>query len=346
MNTALTIVLTVLLFGILIFLHEFGHFITAKMFHIRVNEFALGMGPQLFHFKKGETTYSLRAFPIGGFCAMEGEDEESSEPDSFGAQNVWKRIIVVCAGAVMNLLLGLLLMLLLLVQQDNFLSTTITGVGDAITSEEVLKPGDNITAVNGYMVLDDYDFNYAMSRYGGAPMTFTVVRDGEKMVIEDVTIDPSKITGEGNGFVLYVKPIPRTFFTVLDQTWRYVVSIARVVWGGLVDLVTGNVGLDAMSGPIGTAEIIGEAAVSGKTLLESLNNLMWIMALITVNLGVFNLLPVPALDGGRLLFLLIEAICRKPVPAKYEGWVHMAGFVLLMGLMVVVAFNDIFKLFA
>lgn len=345
MNTALTIVLTVLLFGILIFLHEFGHFITAKMFGIRVNEFALGMGPKLWSFTRGETEYTLRPFPIGGFCAMEGEDEESSDPRAFGSQKVWKRIIVVCAGAVMNLLLGLVLMGVLLVQQESYLSTTITGVGSAVTSSQELQKGDRITAVNGYAVLNDYDFNYAISRYGGEAMTFTVERGGEKLVIDNVVIDPEKITGKDDGYAFFVQPIPRTVGSVLDQTWRYVVSIARVVWGGLMDMITGNVGLDAMSGPIGTAEIIGEAATSGKTLLESLNNLMWIMALITVNLGIFNLLPVPALDGGRLLFLVVEAIFRKPVPAKYEGWVHMAGFVLLMGLMLVVAFNDIVKLF-
>ncbi len=346
MSTAVTILLTVLLFGILIFLHEFGHFFTAKLFGIRVNEFALGMGPKLFSFTRGETEYSLRPFPIGGYCAMEGEDEESDDPKAFGAQKAWKRIIVVVAGAVMNLLLGLLLLAFLLVQKEQYLSNTITGIGDAVISEEALLPGDTITAVNGYRVLCDYDFNYAMSRYGGSAMTFTVERGGEKVTVENVTIDPEKITGKDNGFVFYVKPIPRTFFSVLDQTWRYAVSIARVVWGGLIDLITGNVGLDAMSGPIGTAEIIGEAAQSGSNLMESLNNLLWIMALLTINLGVFNLLPIPALDGGRLLFLVYEAIFRKPVPAKYEGFVHMIGFVLLMGLMVVVAFNDIVKLFA
>ncbi len=346
MSTAVTILLTVLLFGILIFLHEFGHFFTAKLFGIRVNEFALGMGPKLFSFTRGETEYSLRPFPIGGYCAMEGEDEDSSDPKAFGAQAAWKRIIVVAAGAIMNLLLGLLLLAFLLVQKEQYLSNTITGVGDAVVSEQKLLPGDTITAVNGYAVLCDYDFNYAMSRYGGAPMTFTVKRDGEKVTIQNVVIDTEKITGKDNGFVFYVKPIPRTFGSVLDQTWRYAVSIARVVWGGLIDLITGNVGLDAMSGPIGTAEVIGQAAQAGTTFMESLNNLLWIMALLTVNLGIFNLLPVPALDGGRLLFLVFEAIFRKPVPAKYEGLVHMIGFVLLMGLMVVVAFNDILKLFA
>lgn len=347
MNTPLTVILAVLLFGVVIFLHEFGHFITAKMFHIKVNEFALGMGPKLFSFQKGETAYSLRLLPIGGFCAMEGEDDDSKDERAFGRQKVWKRIIVVAAGAIMNILLGFVLMLSLQMQETSYLSPNISGVGAAVTVEDgqELKKGDRITAINGYLVLNDYDVNYALSRYGNEPMTFEVRRSGEKITVSNVSIDFEKMTGKDDGYAFYVEPVKKTFFSVIGQSCSYVVSIGRVVWAGLVDLVTGHYGLDAVSGPIGTAEVIGQAAASGSNFVESLNNLLWIMALITVNLGIFNLLPIPALDGGRLLFLLVEAVRRKPLPAKYEGWVHAAGFVLLIGFMVIVTFNDIWKLF-
>lgn len=347
MSTPVTIILAVLLFGLVIFLHELGHFLTAKMFHIKVNEFALGMGPKLFSFTKGETAYSLRLLPIGGFCAMEGEDGESEDARAFSKQKVWKRIIVVCAGALMNLILGFVLLISLQAQKDSFLSNTITGVGAAVSVEDgySLEEGDQITAINGYFILDDYDVNYALSRYGNEPMTFTVQRGEQRIDVPGVKIDYQKVTGKDDGFAFYVQGIEKNVLTVLDQSARYCVSIGRIVWAGLIDLVTGKYGLDAVSGPIGTAEVIGQAAAAGTNFLESLNNLLWIMALITVNLGIFNLLPVPALDGGRLLFLIIEGIRRKPVPAKYEGWVHAAGFVLLIGFMLVVTFNDIWNLF-
>ena len=346
MSTPVVIVIAVLLFGLVIFLHELGHFLTAKAFGIRVNEFALGMGPKLFSFGKGETKYSLRLLPIGGFCAMEGEDGESEDARAFGRQKVWKRIIVVSAGAIMNILLGFLLMLALEAQQSSYLSTTISGVGSAITVSEghELQSGDHITAINGYWVIDDYDVSFALSRYSASEMTFTVRRNGQKVQVPGVKIDYSKVTGKDDGYAFYVQGVPRTFFTVIGQSAKYVVSIGRIVWAGLIDLVTGKYGLDAVTGPVGTAKIIGEAAAAGSNFLESLNNLIWIMALITVNLGIFNLLPIPALDGGRLLFLIVEAIRRKPVPPKYEGWVHAVGFVLLMLFMAAVAFNDIWNL--
>ena len=346
MNTVVTIVLAILLFGLIIFLHELGHFLTAKAFGVKVNEFALGMGPKIFSFGKKETRYSLRLFPVGGFCAMEGEDGESEDERAFGRQKVWKRIIIVAAGAIMNILLGFLLMMALTVQDDAFKSTTIVATGDAVTVENgAFESGDRVTAINGYHVYNDYDLNFSLSRYSNDPMNFSVVRaNGEKVTLTGVTLDYSKITGKDNGFAFTVQSVPKTFFSVISQSAKSVVSITRLVWASLIDLVTGKYGLDAVSGPVGTAQVIGEAASQGANFLESLNNIIWIMALITVNLGVFNLLPIPALDGGRLLFLVVEGIRRKPIPPKYEGWVHAAGFVILIGFMIIVTFNDVWRL--
>ncbi len=346
MNTVVTVILAILLFGLVIFLHEMGHFLTAKAFGVKVNEFALGMGPKLFSFGKKETRYSLRLLPIGGYCAMEGEDGESEDERAFGRQKVWKRIVIVAAGAIMNILLGFLLMLVQTVQEPSFKSTTISATGDAVTVESgSFESGDRITAINGYRIYNDYDLDFSLSRYASGPMEFSIVRQsGEKVTLSGVKLDVSKLTGKGNGFAFTVQSVPKTFFTVISQSAKSVLSITRLVWASLIDLISGKYGLEAMSGPVGTAQVIGEAASQGANFLESLNNILWIMALITVNLGVFNLLPIPALDGGRLLFLLVEAVRRKPIPAKYEGWVHAAGFVILIGFMLVVTFNDVWRL--
>lgn len=345
-NTVVTIIIAVLLFGVIILIHELGHFTAAKIFGVKVNEFALGMGPTIFHFGKGETKYALRAFPIGGFCAMEGEDEASGDPRAFNNKKVWQRMIIVVAGALMNVVLGFILMVILTAQSDSFKSTTVADVGKAIQVESgaSFQAGDEILSINGYRTFNDYDFNFAISRSGGQSMTFEVKRNGEKIVIEGVTVDFSNV-GEGDAqYAFLVQGIDKNFFTVLEQSAISTVSIVRVVWASFIDLITGKYGFEALSGPVGTAEIIGEAASQGVNFVESLNNVLWIMALITVNLGVFNLLPIPALDGGRLLFLIVEGFRRKPINPKYEGWVHAAGFVLLIGIMIAVTFKDIMNL--
>lgn len=343
MNTVLTIILAVLLFGLIIFVHELGHFLTAKMFGVRVNEFALGMGPRILKFGKKETVYSLRLFPIGGFCAMEGEDGDSDDERAFFRQKVWKRMIIVVAGAVMNIILGFLLMTALTLQEPSYKSTTLNDVGSAVTTEQgAFEPGDKVISINGYRVFNDYDLNFSLSRFQNEKMDFVVQRGNERVTIQGVAIDYAKIGGEEGGYAFLVQPIPKTFFTVISQSGKSVVSIVRLVWASLIDLISGRYGMEAMAGPVGTANIIGEAAAQGQNFMESFNNILWIMALITVNLGVFNILPVPALDGGRLLFLIVEAIRRKPI--KREGLVHAIGFIILIGFMLLVTFNDIMRL--
>ena len=346
----LLILIAVLLFGFIIFIHEFGHFITAKLSGIQVNEFAIGMGPTLFKFKRGETQYALRLFPIGGFCAMEGEDEKSDNERAFGNKPVWKRILVVIMGAVMNIILGLLLMMVILGQQDGYASNQIAEFSEnAATQSAGLQVNDKITSINGYKIVTSRDMIFAIGTDKDFVLDMTVERDGKSVELGGVKMD----TREGEDGKLSpvldfkVYGIQKNFGTLITQSFNETVSVFRMVWASLIGLITGQFGFSDMAGPIGAAQAIGQAASVGLEtgFVDALNNIILMMIIITVNLGVVNLLPLPALDGGRLVFLIIEGIRRKPINPKYEGWVHAAGLVVLIGLMVIVAFSDILRLF-
>ncbi len=339
LNVAGTVLLTVLIFGLIIFIHELGHFLTAKATKIKVNEFALGMGPALFHFTRGETKYALRLFPIGGYVSMEGENEDSDDDRSFGHRPVWCRILVVVAGALMNLVLGFLIVLIITANQSAVASTTIAVFDSQATSNTALKENDEILKINGSPVRIDYDIIFSLVRDTDGKADFVVRRDGEIVTLADVPF-PVQKTAEGQTIRLDFKvyPVEKNIFTVTRQAFFYSVTIARVVWVSLLDLITGKFGVQQLSGPVGVSQAIGQASSIGWQSVFSL------AAFITINVGIFNLLPLPALDGGRLLFLIIEIIRRKPVNPKYEGFVHTAGFALLILLMIVVTFNDIARL--
>ncbi|XOQ49074.1 MAG: RIP metalloprotease RseP [Eubacteriales bacterium] len=337
-----------MLFGFIIFIHEFGHFFTAKLSGIRVNEFAIGMGPKLFHFQKGETLYSLRAFPIGGFCAMEGEDGESVDEHAFNNRPVWKRILVVVMGAVMNILLGIILMMILLVQQPAFSSTTISKFPEASGFQAAgLQVGDRFASIDGYKINGDRDLSFALSIMNPQETDIQVIRDGKLLTFDNVQLKTKDVNGKKLLVAdFYVAPIQKNPITLLQKSVEDTVSTVRMVWFSLVGMVTGRFGMQDVAGPVGAASMIGQAASIGlkQSFVAALNNIIMMMMLITVNLGVVNLLPLPALDGGRLLFLLVEAIRRKPLNPKYEGLVNTAGFCLLIGLMVLITFNDIVRL--
>ncbi len=343
-------IIAVLLFGLIIFLHELGHFVTAKLSGIRVNEFAMGMGPTLFRFQRGETTYALRLFPIGGFCAMEGEDEESNDERAFGNKPVWKRIIVVGAGAFMNLVLGLLLMAIIVVQQPIYASTTISKFEDGAALQQAgVQVGDRFVSIDGYTINGDQDLNFAFGMANPESVDIVVDRNGERIAFDNVKFDTVERNGQQiltTGF--YVQPIERSFGSVIQKTFTDTWSMVKMVWVSLAGLVSGRFGLNEVAGPVGVAQAITQAAAVGLevSFLAAFNNILLIMVILTVNLGIVNLLPLPALDGGRLVFLIIEGIRRKPVNPKYEGWIHAAGFVFLIGLMILVAFNDIVRLFS
>ncbi len=347
--TVILIIIAVLLFCVIILFHEFGHFITAKLCGIRVNEFSLGMGPKIFQFKKGETKYSLRAFPLGGFCAMEGENDKSKDPRAFSSKAVWKRMIVVVAGGIMNIILGLILMFILVVQQPMYSSITIAQFEEgALTEAAGLQVGDEFYSIDGYRTFTARDITFALSLADANDMQLTVLRDGEPVTFDHVRLKSDVYDGKIYAQVDFkVYPIERTFGNVFTRTFSDTVSSTRMVWTSLLQLVTGQMGLDSLSGPVGTATAITQVASQGlaEGFITGLNNIIMLMVIITINLGIVNLLPIPALDGGRLLFLIIEAIRRKPLNQKYERLIHTGGFIVLIGFMILISIKDVFQLF-
>lgn len=431
-NKIWPILVAILLFLLVIIIHELGHFIFAKLFKVKVNEFAVGFGPTLFKRQKGETTYAVRAVPFGGFCAMEGEDTESEDSNAFGTKKAWKRMIIIAAGAIFNLILGFIITFVMVVSQPSYATTTVGGFNDLIGRVEVksvagdgeaevtfvggritaggdakiirnkeevatdkvlevtygseateeakydktnpdtavsvrlesftdlkpgdtidfteeplssktgLKEGDTITKVNGRTVRTDSDLSYQLLTDKDGVFDMTVKRDGKSVKLTDVSFKmryDEEIKKNIVSQEIYVTSVPRRFTTVITQSGAKFVSTARMIWFSLIDLVSGKFGISEMSGPVGIVKEVSNAAST------SMLSLMNIAAFITINLGVFNLLPLPALDGGRLIFLLIEAFRKKPVPAKYEGLVHGIGFAILLIFIGVVTFSDIFKLF-
>lgn len=341
-----TIAVALLFFGLIIMLHEFGHFTCAKLFKVKVNEFALGMGPALFKRKKGDTQYAVRLFPIGGYVSMEGEDSDSEDANAFNNKPVWKRMIIVVAGAMMNLILGVILMAILLAACTDLIGTnTIKEMEEnAVSAQYGLQAGDRFVEIDGHRVWSEQDLSFLMSRSRDGILDFVVERDGEKVTLNDVhfaTEDYEGITLIRYDFIIIGEP--PTFLNVVKNAFTQSASVVRMVWLSLFDLVTGQYGMSELAGPVGTMDIIAdvtaEAASSG-----NMARLLNILAFITINVGVANLLPLPALDGGRLFFLLIEAVRRKPIKPKYEGYIHAAGLVLLMLLMVAVTFNDIMRI--
>ncbi|MCI1964788.1 MAG: site-2 protease family protein [Oscillospiraceae bacterium] len=345
---AILIIIAVLLFGFMIFIHEFGHFFTAKLCGIRVNEFAIGMGPTLFHKQGKETRYSLRLLPIGGFCAMEGEDEESGDQRSFGRKPVWKRFLVVVMGAVMNIVLGLVLMMIILGQETAFSSTTISQFSDNSAVEQAgLQRGDEFIAVDHYRIYGDRDLSFALATANPDSVDIEILRDGKALTFNDVKFHSRNVKGK-NYLTLdfYVMPIQKNFGTLITKSAQDTVSTVRMVWYSLVGFATGKFGFNDVAGPVGAVSAINQAASVGlaQSFVAGLNNILYMVMILTVNLGVVNLMPFPALDGGKVLFLLVEAIRRKPLQQKYVGIVETAGFCLLMGFMVVVTYSDILRL--
>ena len=342
------IIIGVLLFELIVLIHEGGHFVAAKLSGVKVNEFALGMGPKLFSFTKGETKYSLRLLPIGGYCSMEGEDEESDNPRAFGNKPVWKRIIIVAAGAVMNIILGLLMTLTMVLQQPYYASTTVSVFDENAVTSDYIQVGDKLEEIDGYPIWNSMDIAFALGTCKNYEPNIKVNRNGQSIDLGNVplyTYDNNGKTTIARDF--YVEPVDKNFLSVCGETIGQTVSTVRMVYASLVGLVTGKFGFNEMSGPVGVASAITTVASQGleSSFLDAFNNILYIMMILTINLGIFNLLPVPALDGGRLLFLLIELVRRKPVPQKYEGVIHGIGFALLMVFMLAVTFNDIVRLF-
>ena len=443
LTTAGLIIIGVLLFELIILFHEGGHFIAAKLSGVKVNEFSLGMGPKLFSFTKGETIYSLRLLPIGGFCAMEGEDAVSDNPRAFNNVKIYKRIIIVVAGAVMNILLGLILMMVTLLPAQGFSTNQInTFVPQAFSANCGLQEGDKIISVDGYKINNSMDLSYAFATikvqdvagdslqiykqdcayalfdifrnncdfenitdeeyyafYSELLLTVDAVNNSESytdadaslangvsrlnsfvknktLSIPEITVRETRprfrtnIVVDRNGEQVELKDVDfftyttaenpepqmsidfytegkdKNFLTLMQETGSQTVSVVRMVGDSLIGLVTGEFGFNDVSGPIGAASATVEVAQQGlkSSFGDAVLNIVYVMMVITVNLGVVNMLPFPALDGGRFVFLIIEGIFRKPIPRKVEAVVNAVGLAILLLFILVVSLKDIWML--
>lgn len=339
----LQIILAILAFGVLVIVHEFGHFITAKRGGVQVNEFWIGMGPTLLKHEHKGTLYCLKLLPFGGACVMEGEDGESENEHAFGKAKLPRRMLIVCAGALMNFLVGFLIVLA--VMQPNgpnggYIVSTIASVDPASTAAGDLKAGDEILKIDGYHILVRSDFETALSRTASTTYKVTVCREGEKVTLPSVKLEATVTDANGNKRIgITFAELPDSLGMHLSMSVRTAVNYARLVWSSMGMLVSGQVGVDQLAGPVGMAEVMADTAK------YSMISFFQLVAFISINLGVMNLLPLPALDGGRLVFLIIEGIRRKPVPPRYEGYVHAAGLMLLLMLMVYVTGQDVLRIF-
>lgn len=338
-QTVYPIIIAVLFFQLIIVIHEGGHFVAARLMKIKVNEFSIGMGPKLIQFTKGETKYTLRLVLFGGYCAMEGEDSDSDDENAFSNKRVIQRIFVVVAGAFMNLVLGLVIISIMVSTQSLIGTTTVAKFEDNALSSQTLEVGDKIKSIDGMRVYTSTDVTTGLSRSADNTVEFVVERNGEARTI-DVEFEMSEY--EGHQYInmdFFVLGVEKTFSSVIKESLAQFVSYCRMIFLSLHDLIVGRYGVSDISGPVGTVSIVSTAV---KT---SLPTVLRIMALLTVNVGLFNLFPFPALDGWRLFVLVFEGIFKRKLPSKFEWLINSIGLALLIGLMCVVTFSDITKLF-
>ena len=339
--------LAVLLFGAIIGIHEFGHFFFAKLFKVKVNEFSLGMGPKLIKKQIGETLYAIRLLPIGGFVSMEGEDEESDNERAFGKKPAWQRFIIIAAGAILNLLLGVLVVGICLTFSGVVGTRTIYGfMPGAVSQQGGLQPGDEIVEINDTRIYSYMGISFNLVRDVDNKIDFTVIRDGEKIELKGVEFKQFEFDGkqyiQQDFQIVGEKP---TVKNVIVNSFLDSASIVQMVRLSLVDIVTGKYGVREISGPIGTISAIAETTSQAENFSDKILTALSFLSMLTINVGVFNLLPIPALDGGRLFFIFIEMLRRKPIPAKREGIVHTVGIVILLLFMAIISIKDVIFLF-
>lgn len=352
------IVVAVLVFLLIIMVHELGHFAAAKACGIYVKQFAFGMGPALFRKQGKETEYVVRAFPVGGYCAFETDiedfDEEKGEivepnPRAFNRKPVWQRMIVLVCGPLMNLILGFIVVVISLCTSEAIASTTVSEFREQSVSSSQLMVNDEILNIEGLPIYSASDITYKMqssdrkNEAGNLVFDITVRRNGETVLLKDVEFMTTNRQDGSSGvyFDFLVYRLEKNFGNVVSMGFRESSSKARIILLTIVDIVKGKYGLNDFSGPIGVGSVITEAV---KTYTFS--DFMSVMAFLSINVGVFNLLPIPGLDGARLIFLIVELIRRKPVKQQVEGMIHFAGMALLLLFIIVLSFNDISKLFA
>ena len=351
----MSILFAILLFSFLIFIHEFGHFIAAKLSNVQVNEFSLFMGPAIFKKQHGETLYALRCIPIGGYCAMEGEDVDTDNPRSFQKADWWKRLIILVAGAAMNFVVGVLIMVIVFLPAQRFVTPTVASfeTWSTVQGAEGLQVGDTFLEVDGEKIYTQSNVSLMLSLNPGDIHDLVVERNGQKVVLDDFEMKKHEITNEdGTKSLLYGFSFgieDATFGSKLKNAWYSCLDTVRTVRLSLQMLLTGRAGLKDMSGPVGIVQVMSDTAQASATTFDAFMNMLYFGGFIAINLAVMNLLPIPALDGGRVVGLLltvaVEKITKKKIDPKYEGYLHGVGMILLLILMAVVAFKDIIFLF-
>lgn len=351
----MSILFAILLFSVLIFVHELGHFAAAKWSGVQVNEFSLFMGPAIWKKQVGETLYTIRTIPIGGYCAMEGEDGGSDNPRSFDKAAWWKRLIILVAGAAMNFIAGVVLMVIVFLPAQQAVMPVIAGFEEysTVNGANGLQPGDRILKIDGEKIYVQSDFSLILMLNPGDYHDIVVERGGEKVTLPNFYLEKHPVTqpdgSERQMFGMNFTLEELTFGGKLQYAWNQCLDTVRMVRLSLQMLLSGQAGISDMAGPVGIVSMMSETAAASATRFDALLNLMYFGAFIAINLAVMNLLPIPALDGGRVVGLLIttlvEGITHKKIDPKYEGWLHGAGMVFLLGLMAVIMFKDILFLF-
>lgn len=355
--TIVYILVAILIFGVLIAVHELGHFLAAKGCGVQVNEFSIGMGPALWHHQKGETQYSIRAFPIGGYCAMEGEEENSNNPRALNQQGFWKKLVIFIAGAAMNFLTGLIILLVLYSGAKGFYTPKITGFAPEYAQQETdgLQKGDVIRSINGERIYLYSDLGLLLSLNKGNTANFIVSRNGEKITLNAVPVKQQTYTANDGktqytGYGLYFGNVEKaTIGAKIRYSWLNAMDFVREVRLSLQLLVTGGVSINDFQGPVGIVSTITKVGKQSASVKAAAENIFYLTSLIAVNLAVMNLLPIPALDGGHILFLIFGEISvflfKKKIPDKYEAAINMVFLVALMGFMLLITFHDVFRLF-
>ena len=355
MSVILAIIIAILIFSFLIFIHELGHFIAAKLSGVQVNEFAMFMGPAIVKWQRGETQYSIRCIPLGGYCAMEGENEDTDNPRSFQKAAWWKRLIILVAGSAMNFLAGFLIFVGLFLPGDQIVEPQIVEFADCciFNHAEGLQEGDIFLELDGEKIYVRGDVGVILDLNPAVEHDVTVLRDGEKLTFENLTMGHTHLDEKGNEYMhygfTYGHARQANFLEKLRYAWNATVDNIRNVRLSLQMLFSGKASVSDVSGPVGIVNMMTDVATESDSAKNAFLNLLSFGGMIAVNLAVMNLLPIPALDGGRVVGLLlttgIEAITKKKLNPKYEGYIHAAGMILLLILMALILFKDVFAIF-
>ena len=351
----MSVLFAILLFSILILVHELGHFAAAKFFGVRVNEFSVFMGPAIWKKQVGETLYAIRCVPIGGYCAMEGEDGDSEDPRSFNRASWWKRLIILVAGSVMNFLIGVALMVIVYLPTTQAAMPIIESFEEfsTVDGESGLQVGDKILKVDGETIFVYSDFAMVLSLNPGEYHDLVVERQGAKVVLDNFRMERHEVINEDGTtsmlFGMNFSVMKLNLWQRLQYSWAQCLDTVRIVRLSLQMLLTGQAGIADMTGPVGIVKEMSTVASESDGFLDALLNLLYFGGFIAINLAVMNLLPFPALDGGRIVGVVlvsaVEAVTKKKIDPKYEGYLHGAGMILLLGLMAVIMLKDIIWLF-